>query len=284
MIWTLAAMHPQVVHFTIVLTIVGALFRVISLLGRPKWISPAATTLILLAALSGYVSTQTGTAAHGPVERVPGARAAVQEHEEWGERTRNALFILAVIELVGVAMRNRPQIKIVNAVAAIGALVCVAFVYEAGEHGGKLVYSYAGGVGIRTGDPVDVERLLLTGYYQEAMADRKAGKSESAAQLISAAASRNPSDPEWQMVAAESMLIDQKNPQAAIDALAALEPTPQLRLRKGMLQADAFEAMGRTDAAIAVLQALVSQTPNARVQQRIDKLRGGGATTPAPAR
>ena len=36
MIPNLAAMHPQVVHFVIVLTIIGAAFRVISLLGWPK--------------------------------------------------------------------------------------------------------------------------------------------------------------------------------------------------------------------------------------------------------
>lgn len=274
MIWTLAAMHPQVVHFTIVLTIIGAMFRVISLLGRPAFASPTAATLLILAALSGYASTQTGTAAHGPVERVPGARSAVQEHEEWGDRTRTALFILAAIEIAGLAMRNRPQAKMVNGIAAIAALICVGFVYETAEHGGKLVYSYAGGVGIRSGDEKDIQQLLLTGYYQQAMADRKAGRSESAAQLIKDAANRYGSDPEVKLLAAESILIDQKNPKGAIDALATLDPPPQLRVRKGMLQADAFVAMGQKDAAIAVLQTLNSQTPNARVQQRIEQLQG----------
>src|SRR6478735_4368726 len=216
MIWTLAALHPQVVHFTIVLTIIGAMFRLISLLGRPAWVSPAAATLLILAAISGYASTQTGTAAHGPVERVPGARSAVQEHEEWGDRTRTALFILAAIEIVGLAMRNRPQARMVNGVAAIAALICVGFVYETGEHGGKLVYSYAGGVGIRTGDEKDIQQLLLTGYYQQAMADRKAGRSDSAAQLIKDAANRYGSDPEVKLLAAESILIDQKNPKGTI--------------------------------------------------------------------
>jgi uncharacterized membrane protein len=277
MVMNLAPLHPQVVHFTIVLTIIGALFRAVSLLGRPSFASPAAATLLLMAALSSFVSTRSGAAAHGPVERVPGARSAVEEHEEWGERTETALYILGAIELVGLAMRKRPQVRIVHAVAAIASLVCVAFVYETGEHGGKLVYSYAGGVGIRTGDERDIERLLLTGYYQQAMADRKAGRSQSAAQLISDAAQRYGSDPEIKLVAAESMLLDQKNPQAAIDALAAIEPPPALRIRRGMLQADAFVAMGQQDAAVAVLQALVSQTPNPRVQQRLDQLKSGAS-------
>ena len=274
MIPSLAALHPQVVHFTIVLAIIGAAFRVISLLGRPKWISPAATTLLLLAALAGYVSSQSGTAAHGPIERIPGVRPAVQEHEEWGERARNSLLVLGVIELVGLAMWKSSKVKLVHGIAAIGALICVGIVYETAEHGGELVYSYAGGPGIRTGDPKDTERLLLAGYYNQAMADRTAGRLDSAAQLIKDAATRYNSDPEVRLLAAESLLLDQKNAQGAIDALAAFDPPPALRVRKGMLQADAFEALGQKDAAIAVLQAIVSQTPNARVQARLDKLQG----------
>jgi predicted Zn-dependent protease len=165
-------------------------------------------------------------------------------------------------------------------VAAIGALICVGLVYETAEHGGELVYSYAGGVGIRTGDEKDIERLLLAGYYHQAMADRKAGRSDSAAQLIAAAASRYGGDPEVRLLAAESLLLDQKNAKGAIDALSSLDVTPQLRVRKGMLQADAFEALGQKDAAIALLQTLVGQTPNPRVQQRIDQLQGKAPATP----
>jgi len=270
----LAALHPQVVHFTVALTIIGALLRVVSLLGRPAFVSPAAATLLLLAAVSSVASTRSGTAAHGPVERVPGARVAVQEHEEWGDRAQTALLVLGAIELVGLAMMRSPKVKMVHGVAAIASLICVGIVYETAEHGGKLVYSYAGGIGIRSGDEKDIERLLLTGYYQQAMADRKAGRLDSAAQLMTQAANRFGSDPEVRLVAAESILLDQKNPQGAIDALAAMDPPPQLKIRRGMLQADAFEALGQKDAALAVLQALVAQTPNARVQQRIDRLKG----------
>ena len=97
----MGALHPQVVHFTIVLAIVGVAFRLISLLGKPAFASPAATTLLLLAAASSVVSVRTGTAAHGPVERAPGARPAVMEHEEWGERTQAMLLIVGAFEILG---------------------------------------------------------------------------------------------------------------------------------------------------------------------------------------
>jgi len=68
----MGALHPQVVHFTIVLAIVGVALRLVSLLGKPAFASPAATTLLLLAAVSSVVSVRSGTAAHGPVERPRG--------------------------------------------------------------------------------------------------------------------------------------------------------------------------------------------------------------------
>jgi len=272
----MAALHPQVVHFTIVLVIIGVAFRIVSLLSRPAFASPAATTLLLLAAISSVVSARSGVAAHGPVERAPGARPAVMEHEEWGERTQTALLVIGAIELVGLAMRRSQRLKVVHTLAAAAGLVGVFCVYEAGEHGGELVYGYAGGVGIRSGDPRDVERLLLAGYYHQALADRAAGRSEQAAALLSAAVVRFPSDPEVRMLAAESLLRDQKNAQGALDALASLHVPADNRFmafQRAMLQADAYEALGQKAAAIAALEPLLKTFPNPRLQQRVDALK-----------
>jgi peptidyl-prolyl cis-trans isomerase A (cyclophilin A) len=210
----MAELHPQVVHVTIILALVGVAFRLLSLTGRAAWASPAAAVLLIGAAVSSIPSVQSGIDAHGPVERVPGARPAVVEHEEWGERARNVLLVLGVIELLGLAMRNSPKVKLVHGAAAAIGLVAAFAVYEAGEHGGELVYSYAGGIGIRSGDPKDVERLLVAATYHQAQADRKAGRADDAAGLIAQTAKRFPADPEMQMFAAESLLLDQKNAQA----------------------------------------------------------------------
>lgn len=272
----MAALHPQVVHFTIVLVIVGVGFRLLSLLGRPAFASPAATTLLLLAAASSIVSVQSGTAAHGPVERVPGSRPAVVEHEEWGERARNAALALGAIELLALAMRRSPRVRLVHAAAAVVGLGAVFAVYEAGKHGGELVYNYAGGVGLRSGDPKDVDRLLLAGLYHEAQAERKGGRAEESAALIGVAAHRFPDDVEVQLMSAESVLLDRKDPQAAIETLNAVHPPSDsriLRTRQATLLADAYEAAGRKDAAAGALEAVLKEFPNPRLQQRLDALR-----------
>lgn len=273
----MGSLHPQVVHFTIVLTFVGVALRLVSLLGRPAFASPAAATLLLLAALSGAVSTRSGMDAHGPVERAPGARAAVVEHEEWGERAHNILIVIAVIELIGLAMRRSPNLRYVNMAAGVVGVVAMFAVYEAAEHGGELVYGYAGGVGIRSGEPKDVERLLLSGLYHQSQLDRKAGRPQAAAELIALAARRFPQDAEVQLLAAESQLLDDRNAQAAIDALNAIQVSDEnrvLRVRRALLQADAFEAAGQKDAAAAVLQPIVEAFPeSARVRDRLAALR-----------
>jgi tetratricopeptide (TPR) repeat protein len=147
---------------------------------------------------------------------------------------------------------------------------------EAGEHGGALVYGYAGGVGIRSGDPKDVERLLLAGYYQQALAERSAGRGDQAADLLSAAAARFPTDPEVQMLAADSLLRDRKDPQGALDALAKVTLPPGNRFmafQHATLQADAYEAVGRKDEAASALESVLKTFPNPRLQQRADALR-----------
>ena len=79
------------------------------------------------------------------------------------------------------------------------------------------------------------------------------------------------------MLAAESLLLDQKRAQAAIDALAVIIPPQGNRIlitRKATLQADAYEAAGQKDQAIAALEAVVAAFPNPRLQQRIETLKG----------
>ncbi len=104
--------HPQFVHFAIALLVVGVGFRAISLMGRPAFVAPAATTLLLGGTIAAWLAAQSGTAAHGPVERVPGARAAVVEHEEWGIRTRNVFLGVMALEAIALVLWRSPKRRI----------------------------------------------------------------------------------------------------------------------------------------------------------------------------
>lgn len=275
---SLAALHPQVVHFAVALLIVGVLFRFISLLGRWAWVNPAATTLLLMGTLAAALSVKSGADAHGPVERVPGARAAVVEHEEWGERARNIFLLVSAIELAGLALA-RFGAKTVRAASMASAVVGLAgtyVLYEAGEHGGELVYNYAGGVGIRSGDPEHVSRLLMAAAYHQAALDRQAGRADDAASLIETAARRLPNDPDVQLAVVDSLTTNRRDPAAALRALDAIripESEPRLRTRAGLLRASALEASGDLMAARQVLETLRTEFPNSpQIQRRLREL------------
>lgn len=273
----LGEFHPQVVHFVIALLIVGVGFRVLALFKPQTWLSPAATALIVLGACASYAAVKTGTDAHGPVERVPGSRDAVVEHEEWGERTRNIYLAIAALELLGLALAQNRRRYLHYATAALGAVGLFA-VYETGEHGGELVYGYAGGVGIRSGEPEDVNRLLLAGLYQQAMLDRKNNKPHSAALLIAQLAARYPDNQAVQIMGVESLLRDSKDPIAARAAVERLHPSDaDVRSQRAiaMLKADILVAAGHRDSARTIVEDLVKQLPtNARYKAKLDSLKG----------
>ena len=270
--------HPQIVHFVVAFAILGVLLRLVSLTGRVAFAGPAAALLIVLSAVASLAAVVSGDQAHGPAERVPGARAAVVEHEEWGERARNALIVVGVVELAALVLARRGKARPLHIASGVLGLIALFVVYEAAEHGGELVYSYAGGIGVQRKDPADVGRLLMAGAYHQAMVDRAQGRPEQSAELIDLAARRLPGDVEVQLLRAESALLDRKDAAAATAVLASITPPadqPRLRVRHAILLADARAASGQRDAARASLTALAGEFPrDARLKAKLQELGG----------
>lgn len=272
--------HPQIVHFVIGLLFAGVAFRLISLTGRLPFAGSSATTLILAGTVASFLAVQSGTDAHGPVERIPGVRGAVVEHEEWGERARNGFVVVSIVELAVLllAWRQYSWARPAAMAAAVAGLVGLVPLYEAAEHGGEIVYSYGGGVGIRSGAPEDVNRLFVTGTYQQALQDREAGRSEEAMALIDTAAGRFPANLELQLMAAEWTTEVKRDPATALQRLDAVQipsTDTRLRIRAGIARAAALAAQGNTDGARAVLQTLQAEFPtNQQLQRRLEELSG----------
>lgn len=277
---SIAAYHPQLVHFVVALLAVGVLFRALSLWGRLAFVGRAASALLLLGTLASVAAVRSGVDAHGPVERVPGARAAVVDHEAWGLRTRNAFFFVLIVDLVALALATRQHRFARGAgiaatvVGAAGLLV----LYQAASHGGTLVYSYAGGVGIRSGRPEDVERLLVAGVYHQASLDRQAGRGQDTLDLVDTTARRFPQNLELQLMAIEWAIEVRNDPAGAIQRLdaVAIPPTDtRARTRAGLLRARALEVSGNIAGARGVLETLRAEFPtNPQIQRRIAELSG----------
>jgi uncharacterized membrane protein len=275
----LGPFHPQVVHFVVVGGIVGAILRLLSLTGKVSWSGAVAPMALIGTAIASVVAAQSGDDAHEFAERIPGVGEAVHEHEELGEYTRDLFLVIGAMEVAAIAFRRKnPRLERGLLIASsLGGLGGIPLIYETAEHGGELVYSYAGGVGMRTGDPADVQRLLVAGLFQQARMARDSGRADEAARLTEELERQRPGDPEVALLGAESKLRDRKDPDAALTALSAIKPaadSPRFPIRIGLLKSEAYSAKGQTDSARAILTALSEQFPQSRwVKDALAKLK-----------
>lgn len=277
---TLAQVHPQVVHFAIALLMVGVVFRLVSLTGRFKFTDHAAALLLLIGTVAVFVSVKSGDAAHGPVERIPGARPVVVEHEEAAELLERVFTGVVILEALAFGLMLRPRtqrfVKVAHVASALVGIWGGTILYRTAELGGQIVYKYAGGPGLRSGEDADVERLLLAGLYNQSVVDRRAQRPEDAARLIDEMLRRFPADTTVQFLRVESLLRDRNDAAAAQSALAAIQLAPtdaRLGSRRANLAADIWLAMQQPDSAKAALDAAIAAFPqNARLKARRDSM------------
>jgi uncharacterized membrane protein len=268
----IGAYHPIIVHFAIAFLVLGVIFRWVSLTGRAPFTAPAAATLLILGTVAAYLAVHSGTDAHGPVERIPGVRQAVMDHEDAGHWARNVFLVVALLEIIALVAKKR-SVQIAR-VALWGSAVVGVFgfaaILKAADKGGDLVYDYAGGVGTRSGDTTDINRLYLAGLYQAAQQARAQHDSARAAALFAQLEREFPNDTTVRLLVIESLVRDRDNGRAALAALARFPVRAddrRLQLRIGFLRADAYVAAGKPDSARVVLEQLRSAFPD--MEQRI---------------
>lgn len=269
--------HPQIVHFVIAGAGLGIFFRWLSLTGKLTWTNGAATALILLGTVAAWFAVTSGADAHGAAERIPGVARAVQLHEDAGQDTRNVLLLIAALELAALVPalgKWKKMILIGSAIVGVGGAYEI---YDVGRLGGELVYTYAGGVGIRSGDSTDVNRLLLAAMYDRAQLDRTQKNADGAAQAFAELAAKFPNDATVQLLQVESLMQDKQDFTGALAGLARI-PTPpdsaRMYTRYEMDRADALVGAGQKDAARTILKALAARFPTTkRIQDKLDKIK-----------
>ncbi len=143
-------LHPAVVHFPIVLLLLGAPLAVVAVFVR-RWNLPVlAAVVVALGAAGAVVATWTGgEAAELAGELSGGGEQVLDEHEEWGERARNAGIVAALLAVTSAVLLRKPvAARAVGAAAALAAIAAAFSVAQAGHYGGQVVYKH--GVGINT--------------------------------------------------------------------------------------------------------------------------------------
>jgi len=278
----IGSLHPQIVHFVVALLYVGVIARIVSLIPplakRFAFAGPMAALLILIGTGAAVLAVQSGTDAHDKAEAIPGVRAAVVAHEDAGHDTRNTFLLVAALEIGALVLAYRKfNPKYLLGASALVGVIGLWFVTEAGDLGGDIVYAYAGGVGLRSGDTADVRKLLVAGLYNNLRLDRTNHDKEGAARMVEELTRVMPADTTVKFLVIESMIRDKNDGRGALAALASINAAPDNRrvvFRKATLTADAYVAAGVVDSARLTLEALKAKYPqNAqRIQQMIDRL------------
>ncbi len=166
-------LHPALVHFPIVLILVGSAFSITALYWRKSTLLPWITAILFLAgAVGAVVAVQTGERDQEFIGELAGAaEQLLDEHEDWAKRTQ--LFaIVAAVFATGTALGARwPRwalaLSVLTVLASLGASYCV---YETGHRGGKLVYQHAVGVS-RSGAIAPAANLTPHGKKQQSGED-----------------------------------------------------------------------------------------------------------------
>ena len=191
-------------------------------------------------------------------------------------RTLGAVEDRALLEIIALVAKKR-SVQIARVAlwgSAVVGIFGFAAILKAADKGGDLVYGYAGGVGTRSGDTADVNRLYLAGVYQAAQQARAQHDSARAAALFAQLEREFPNDTNVRLLAIESLVRDKDDGRAALTALSRFPVRADDRrqqLRIGFLKVDAYVAAGKPDSARAVLEQLRSSYPDmqARIGERL---------------
>lgn len=141
--------HPLIVHGAIGLVLVAALGGLLSLVPRWRtWMLPASAAVSVLAALSTIFATESGESLEHRVARSD----LIEQHAEWGERTRTAAVVLAVLLVawwaVERAMRRASAVPgrlrmgslALGAATAVVAVIAAGALMVTGDQGAKAVW------------------------------------------------------------------------------------------------------------------------------------------------
>jgi hypothetical protein len=122
-------------------------------------------------------------------------------------------------------------------------------------------------VGTRSGDPEDVQNLLIAGLFHQARIARDAGRLDEAARLTEEMARQRPQDYTIAVMALDSRyrdLHDTAGTLTGLDALAVPDTQWRPATARGILQAEVLVAVGQQDSARALLTTLVARYPESR--------------------
>jgi len=137
-------LHPAVVHFALVLPALALLFQVMGLVTKNVTYRRVANLLFYLGVVAVVIATISGRVAGPDVKPLLNAegQALFTEHMEIGFALATFYVLLAVLKTISIFVNN----GIFRILMALLLVAGVGGLFVQAQHGGELVYKYAGGI------------------------------------------------------------------------------------------------------------------------------------------
>lgn len=140
----LSAIHPKVIHFPIALLLTYFLFEVLTVVFKKDFLSKAAHLLLFLGVLGALAAVLTGRQAEDAFEFWnKQSSELLEEHELYANIT--LWYFTALLLLRTFLTFGKKFVGVIQYIIIVLAAVGVYFVFQTGDHGGKMVYQH--GVG-----------------------------------------------------------------------------------------------------------------------------------------
>ncbi len=150
----LGSLHPKIIHFPIALIIVYTLLETVGLIFKKEIFTKTAYIILILGILGAFAAVLTGHQAEDMWRNWTNtSKHLLEEHETYATITLWYFFVLTILRtmfVINVEIKKKfnQHVMTMKIGFVILALLGCFFVYETGEHGGKLVYKHGVGTSI----------------------------------------------------------------------------------------------------------------------------------------
>ena len=140
----LSTLHPKVIHFPIAFLLGYFLFELLGVVLKKDFLQKSAHLLLFLGVLGALAAVFTGREAEEAFDYWnKQSGELMEEHEMFANLT--LWYFVALLALRTFLAFNKKFIGVIQYIVLLLAIIGVYFVYQTGDHGGKMVYEH--GVG-----------------------------------------------------------------------------------------------------------------------------------------
>jgi uncharacterized membrane protein len=140
----LSTLHPKVIHFPIAFLLSYFLFELLGVIFKKDFLQKSAHLILFLGVLGALAAVFTGREAEEAFDYWnKQSGELMEEHEMFANLT--LWYFVALLALRTFLAFNKKFIGVIQYVVLLLAIIGVYFVFQTGDHGGRMVYEY--GVG-----------------------------------------------------------------------------------------------------------------------------------------